>query len=91
MFIFSFFPDLRRPQVEQNATCDSSSTVPSQVAFCSTYGYRKLKIWKELKKFPKFGRNHVACGSSLKPLRRHAPKPPSWQQITDQLAKRTET
>jgi len=39
-FFILFFFDFRRPQVKQNATWDGSS-VPSQVAFCSTCGRRK--------------------------------------------------
>jgi len=40
-FFYSFlFFDFRRPQVKQNATWDGSS-VPSQIAFCSTCARRK--------------------------------------------------
>jgi len=43
-YFFHFF-DLRRPQVEQNATCDGTEE-PSQVMFCLTCGRRKSKKGK---------------------------------------------
>jgi len=44
---------------------------------------------KQNEKFPKFGvgRDHVVARA----LCRRTPKQPFWQQITDQLMKRTET
>jgi len=59
-----FFPNFRLA-AGQKPTCDElRQSSSSQVGVCSTCGRRKSKIWKKLKKFPKFGRNHVAPGSS---------------------------